>query len=110
MNFLSDTTSPAHPDILASLARASQGFEQSYGNDSITQALSEHLAGLFECQVDVVLTTSGTASNALALSVLCSPHGIILCHDEAHIHRDERGAPEFFTGGAKLRRIAGPAR
>ena len=27
---------------------------------------------------------------------------VILCHDEAHIHRDERGAPEFFTGGAKL--------
>jgi len=32
---------------------------------------------------------------------------MVLCHDEAHIHRDERGAPEFFTGGAKLLPLPG---
>jgi threonine aldolase len=31
----------------------------------------------------------------------------ILCHAEAHIERDERGAPEFFTGGAKLALLPG---
>ncbi|MEM9055333.1 MAG: beta-eliminating lyase-related protein, partial [Pseudomonadota bacterium] len=33
--------------------------------------------------------------------------GAIACHEEAHIERDERGAPEFFTGGAKLRLLPG---
>jgi threonine aldolase len=31
----------------------------------------------------------------------------VLCHNEAHIERDERGAPEFFTGGAKLSLLPG---
>jgi len=107
MNFLSDTTAPAHPDILAALADANVGYAPSYGNDALTAELTERLGGIFETEVDLVLTTSGTASNALALSVLCPPHGMILCHDEAHIHRDERGAPEFFTGGGKLLPLGG---
>jgi threonine aldolase len=50
---------------------------------------------------------SGTAANALALSCFCPPTGAILCHEEAHIERDERGAPGFFTGGASLRLLPG---
>jgi threonine aldolase len=107
MNFLSDTTAPAHPAILEALSRANDGYAASYGNDAITAQLRDHLSSLFETELDLVLTTSGTAANALALSVLCPPHGIILCHDEAHIHRDERGAPEFFTGGGKLLPLPG---
>jgi len=107
MNFLSDTTSPAHPALLASLADANSGYAASYGNDTLTAELKDRLSSLFETDLEVVLTTSGTASNALALSVLCPPHGMILCHDVAHIHRDERGAPEFFTGGGKLLPLRG---
>ncbi|WP_330199071.1 threonine aldolase family protein [Hyphobacterium lacteum] len=107
MKFLSDTTSPAHPDVLAALAKANEGYAPSYGNDPLTAELRERLAALFGCELDIVLTTSGTASNALALSVLCPSHAVILCHDEAHIHRDERGAPEFFTGGGKLLPLKG---
>jgi threonine aldolase len=40
---------------------------------------------------------------------MCSSVGAIACHEEAHIERDERGAPEFFTGGAKLRLLSGAA-
>jgi len=107
MNFLSDTTAPAHPSILASLTAANTGYAASYGADPLSAELRAKLSDVFATDVELVLTTSGTASNALALSVLCSPHGMILCHDEAHIHRDERGAPEFFTGGAKLLPLAG---
>jgi threonine aldolase len=46
--------------------------------------------------------TTGTAANALALSQLIPPYGAVYCHDAAHIVTDECGAPEFFTGGAKL--------
>lgn len=102
MNFLSDTTAPAHPKLIDAIARANEGFAPSYGADSVSAQLKTRLSEIFETDLEVLLATSGTASNALALSTLSPQDAMILCHDEAHIHRDERGAPEFFTGGAKL--------
>jgi threonine aldolase len=102
MNFLSDTTAPAHPALIEAIAAANTGFEASYGADAISARVEARLKAIFETELKVLFAVSGTASNALALSVLCPNHGAILCHDEAHIHRDERGAPEFFTGGGKL--------
>ncbi len=102
MNFLSDTTAPAHPKLIEALADANRGFQPSYGADEISTRVESRLKEIFETDLKVLFAVSGTASNALALSVLCPGHGAILCHDEAHIHRDERGAPEFYTGGAKL--------
>ena len=107
MNFLSDTTAPAHPALLDALTRANEGFAPSYGADPVSAGVKRQLCELFETELEVVFTVSGTASNALALSVLCPPDAMVLCHDEAHIHRDERGAPEFFTRGAKLLPLAG---
>ncbi|MEL7454056.1 MAG: beta-eliminating lyase-related protein, partial [Pseudomonadota bacterium] len=86
------------------------GMDGSYGNDRVSAALRTQIAQTFETEAfEVWLTASGTASNALALSVLCQPTGSILCHAEAHIERDERGAPEFFTGGGKLALLPGDA-
>tara|TARA_R110002072_G_scaffold86882_8_gene196187 strand:+ start:590 stop:1609 length:1020 start_codon:yes stop_codon:yes gene_type:complete len=107
MNFLSDTTAPAHPKLIEAIAAANTGFEPSYGNDAISARVETRLREIFECDLKVLFSVSGTASNALALSVLCPADGAILCHDEAHIHRDERGAPEFYTGGAKLIPLTG---
>ncbi|MEA1942959.1 MAG: beta-eliminating lyase-related protein [Pseudomonadota bacterium] len=102
MNFLSDTTAPAHPALIEAIAAANSGFEASYGADTLSARVESRLKDIFETELKVLFAVSGTASNSLALSVLCPNHGAILCHDEAHIHRDERGAPEFFTGGGKL--------
>ncbi len=102
MNFLSDTTAPAHPALIEAISAANTGFAPSYGNDAICARVETRLKEIFETDLKMMFAVSGTASNALALSVLCPNHGAILCHDEAHIHRDERGAPEFFTGGGKL--------
>jgi threonine aldolase len=102
MNFLSDTTAPAHPALLAALGAANEGFAPSYGADPVSERVKTRLRELFETELEVLFAVAGTASNALALSVLAGPDSLILCHDEAHIQRDERGAPEFFTGGAKL--------
>ena len=107
MNFLSDTTAPAHPAILKAMADANDGFAPSYGADPVSARVKSRLVDIFETELEVLFTTSGTAANALALSIVSGPDEIILCHDEAHIHRDERGAPEFFTGGAKLLPIKG---
>lgn len=108
MNFSSDTTAPAHPNILAALARVNSGNEPSYGADSVARRVRLQLEQVFETEdLDFWMTASGTASNALALSCFCPPTGAILCHEEAHIERDERGAPEFFSGGGKLSLLTG---
>lgn len=107
MDFSSDTSAPAHPAVFEALTAAGTGNAPSYGGDVTTQAATRLLRDLFEADLDAVFTVSGTASNALALSVLCSPVGSVLCHDMAHIARDERGAPEFFTGGGKLQLLTG---
>lgn len=107
MNFMSDTAAPAHPAILQAIADANVGAAPSYGSDAWTERAREALARVFECDLDIWLVSSGTAANALALATLCPPHGSVLCHEEAHIERDERGAPEFFTGGAKLSLLPG---
>ncbi len=107
MNFSSDTAAPAHPAILEALGEANSGPAPSYGADKWTAAAKTTLIEVFETDLDMWLVSSGTAANALALSLICSPHGAIACHEEAHIERDERGAPEFYTGGAKLSLLPG---
>lgn len=108
MNFASDTTAPAHPKVIEAIAAANDGPAASYGADETTARVRALLSNVFETEdFEFWICASGTASNALALSVMCSSVGAIACHEEAHIERDERGAPEFFTGGAKLRLLSG---
>ena len=108
MNFASDTTAPAHPNVIEAIAAANSGNASSYGADEVTAQVRKALQEMLETDAfEFWICASGTASNALALSVMCSSIGAIACHEEAHIERDERGAPEFFTGGAKLRLLPG---
>ncbi|MCA8902430.1 MAG: threonine aldolase [Hyphomonas sp.] len=108
MNFSSDTSAPAHPKVIEAMAAANTGPAGSYGGDPLTAGLRARLAEVFETEdFDYWLVASGTAANALALACFCPPTGAVLCHEEAHIERDERGAPEFFSGGAKLRLLTG---
>jgi threonine aldolase len=102
MNFASDNTAPAHPAIMAAVAAANEGPAAAYGADPWSDRLSDIVAEVFGRRALVLPVATGTAANALALSVLTQPWGAILCHREAHIETDECGAPEFFTSGAKL--------
>jgi threonine aldolase len=60
------------------------------------------VAEVFEREVAVFPLATGSAANALALAALVPRYGAVYCHREAHVNVDECGAPEFFTGGAKL--------
>ena len=60
------------------------------------------IRSVFETDCDVFLVFNGTAANSLALSAMCRSTDAIVCHAMAHINVDECGAPEFFSGGAKL--------
>ena len=68
------------------------------------------LRDVFECDLAAYLVVTGTAANALALAACCPPHGAVVCHQEAHINTDECGAPELYTGGAKLLGVRGAGR
>jgi threonine aldolase len=102
MNFRSDNTAPAAAEIIAALARVNEKPAAPYGEDPWSRALDVKFSEVFEREVRVFTVASGTAANAIGLASLTPPWGAVLCHREAHIERDECGAPEFFSGGAKL--------
>ncbi len=101
-NFKSDNVTPVCDAIMASIQAANAGSAASYGGDDFTQRLQTVASEVFATEVAIFPVTTGTAANALALSHIVPPYGAVYCHDAAHIVTDECGAPEFFTGGAKL--------
>ena len=102
MNFCSDNATPANPEILDHLARVNNGLEMPYGSDQVTERVRLKLCEVFETDLAIFPVATGTAANVLSLSVLTPSHGAVICHEESHINVDECGAPELFTGGAKL--------
>ena len=109
MTFASDNWAGAHPHIIKAMARANDGLAPSYGGDAHTKKAEAKFSEIFEREVAVFFVATGGAANSLALSQLSPPWGMILCHQESHIQMDECGAPEFFTGGAKLLPLPGEA-
>ncbi len=107
MNFSSDNVSGVAPEIMAAMEAANRGSATPYGADDLSARVEQRLAHVFEAPVASFLVLTGTAANGLALSALADPFSAIYCHEGAHIHRAEGGAPEFFTGGAKLLPLAG---
>ena len=102
MNFASDNTTGASPEVIDAISAANDGQTMPYGNDEYTARVVDRIRDVFETDAEVFLVATGTAANALALSTMTSSYGAVLCHWLAHIYEDECGAPEFFSGGAKL--------
>ncbi len=107
MNFASDNGAGVAREILEAIAASSRVNAPAYGADDYTARAEAMLAEVFETEISAYLVATGTAANALALSALAQPWDAVFCHEEAHVHDDECGAPEFFTGGAKLVGILG---
>jgi threonine aldolase len=107
VNFLSDNVRGASPEILEAVARAARGSALPYGEDELTRAVERRVSDIFERDCAVFPVVTGSAANALALSVLAPPYGVVYCHEQAHIQTDECGGPEFYSGGAKLGLLPG---
>ena len=107
IKFASDNVAGACPEVLDAILKANDGDSAPYGNDDWSKSLQEKFSEIFEKEVIVYPTVSGTAANALALSALTPVFGNIYCHRLSHINTDECGAPEFYTGGAKLVTLKG---
>ncbi|WP_420862792.1 threonine aldolase family protein [Algirhabdus cladophorae] len=108
MFFASDNTSPAHPKVMQALADANEGYAMPYGNDPIMDRVRQKIRDLFEApEAAVYLCATGTSANSIALACLCQPWQTVFAHRNSHVEEDECGAPEFFTGGAKITLVAG---
>ena len=105
--FASDNVTPACPEVMEAINQANIGNIESYGHDKWSKVLDNKFSELFEKDVKVFTAVTGTAANSLALSSITPSYGNIYCHKISHINVDECGAPEFFTGGAKLITIDG---
>ncbi|MFV0473980.1 MAG: threonine aldolase family protein [Pikeienuella sp.] len=108
MWFTSDNAAGAAPGLIEALRKADEGPAMAYGADALTARARDMLRERLEAPGAAAhLVSTGTAANALALAALTPPWGAVFCHDEAHVEEDECGAPEFYTGGAKLVKLAG---
>lgn len=106
MNFQSDNTAPAAPQILAALQAANAEPTGSYGDDPWSARLDEAFGQWFGAPVRAWAVATGTAANALSLACATPPWGAVFCSQEAHVLRDECGACELQSGGARLVPVA----
>src|SRR5580658_5419397 len=107
IDFRSDNTGCAAPEILDALVRANSGTALGYGADEWTARLQERFSELFETTVRVFPVATGTAANALSLASITPSWGLVFCSAAAHINTAEANAAGFFGGGLKLAPVAG---
>jgi threonine aldolase len=107
MDFASDNAAGASRPILEALLASNDEFCPAYGADRHTAAAERALSNIFEREIASFLVATGTGANALALGALTPPWGAVFCQEHAHVIADECGAPEMFSGGAKLIGIPG---
>ncbi len=107
IDFRSDNTGRAAPELIEALAAANTGTSLGYGGDETTAALQKRFSALFEIPVRVYPVATGTAANAISLAAIANPFGAVYCAREAHIDTSECNATAFFSGGAKMVPVAG---
>ena len=96
--FASDNNAAVHPDILKAISNANSGHAIAYGGDIYTEQAIEKFKEHFGSHISVYFVFLGTGANVLSLQALTNSYNAVICADTAHIHTDECGAPEKFTG------------
>ncbi|MET9025972.1 beta-eliminating lyase-related protein [Nocardia sp. NPDC004168] len=96
--FASDNNASVHPEIMAALAAANEGHQPAYGADVHTARLRELIKGHFGERAEVYPVFNGSGANVVGLQAMCDRWSAVICPESAHIHLDERGAPEKVAG------------
>jgi threonine aldolase len=97
-SFASDNNAGVHPEIIDAIRNANDGHVIAYGGDPITARALALFQKHFGSDVAVFFVFGGTGANVLGLKAITQSHHAIFCADSAHVHVDECGAPEKFTG------------
>ncbi len=108
MNFYSDNTAAATPEVLAAIGAANQGWAPAYGADPWSTRIDAAFSRWFDHPVRAFPVATGTAANALALATLTPAWGQVFCSQNSHVLHDECGAMELQSAGARLTALASP--
>jgi len=101
-DFGSDNTAGMAPAALQAVVDANDGYARAYGADDVTARAADQIRRRLDADAEIRFVFSGTAANAIALSMLAQPHEAVLAHHAAHVCTDETGAPGFFGHGLGL--------
>ena len=101
-DFNSDNSAGMAPAALEGLIAANGGAVPAYGKDEISARAADQIRARLDADAEVRFVFSGTAANAIALSMLAWPFEAVLAHHAAHVCTDECGAPGFFGQGVGL--------
>jgi threonine aldolase len=97
-NFASDNNAGVHPEIIKAIKAANDGHVVAYGGDPITARATKLFQKHFGQDIAVYFVFGGTGANVLGLKAITKSYHAVICADTAHVHFDECGAPEKFTG------------
>jgi threonine aldolase len=96
--FASDNNAGVHPEIINAIIEANQGHVVAYGSDIYTERAIQKFREKFGEDIDVYFVFIGTAANVLSIDSVTRPFHSVITARTAHLHEDECGAPERFTG------------
>jgi threonine aldolase len=97
-SFASDNNAGIHPLVIEAINAANDGHVIAYGGDEITARTIRLFQKHFGDDSAVFFVYGGTGANTLGLQSLTKSFQAIVCAETSHIHVDECGAPEKFTG------------
>ena len=96
--FASDNNAGVHPEIMKAIESVNSGHTIAYGDDPYTATAVNKIKSILGKQVEPFFVFIGTAANVLGLDAITKPYHSIICAETSHIHEDECGAPERWTG------------
>jgi threonine aldolase len=105
--FASDNNAGVHPEIMKAIQEVNKGHTIAYGDDPYTASAIQKIKSIFGGEVEPFFVFIGTAANVLGLDAITKPYHSIICAETSHIHEDECGAPERWTG-CKLLSVDSP--
>jgi threonine aldolase len=97
-SFASDNNASVHPEIVKAIRAANDGHVLAYGNDPFTARAIKLFQKHFGRDIAVYFVFGGTGANVLGLKAITKSYQAIICAETSHVHVDECGAPENFTG------------
>jgi threonine aldolase len=100
--FASDNNAGIHPALLTAIQEVNSGHAIAYGDDPFTLQALKTFKEFFGNLSQTFFVLTGTGANVLGLSSLLLPFNAVICADTSHIHVDECGAPEKFSGSKLL--------
>ena len=98
LSFASDNNSGIHPNVLQAITGANKGHCRGYGDDPYTAEAVRSFKAVFGEHAEVFFVCTGTGANVLGLRAAAQSYHAIICAQSSHLHVDECGAPENFTG------------